>query len=252
MLDYIRKKDYFRWVEQLESYRGSYTSSVPYNLKDIQDHYVLDRLRGLKGVEVLEIGGADCRVLRNFVSALHCWNAEKFEGLGNGPKKQIATDGVSTISAYLGEFSPELQNGFYDFVFSISVVEHVVDADLANFFRDIARVLKPGGTTFHAIDLYVFDPDQSEEQFYKYSKRRLALYRDIPALSGGTLEFVNEPVVPPEPLFRCSMASNADREMLKWNKFAPALTEMRSEAQSVSLICELRRNGTQVPSQDQG
>lgn len=238
MLQFITKDEYFAWIDAFQSERDAYASATPNNLKDIQDHYILSKLSAMKGGRVLEVGGGDCRVLRGFTNTLECWNAEKFTGAGIGPKSEIRYPGLRNALTHLGEFSDELPDNYFDLVFSISVVEHIEDDQLKDFFRDIARVLKPGGRSVHAIDLYVFDHDQTELSAAKYAARRLQHYLDVPAICDRTVEFVEPPKATTAPVFSCSYATNSDREMLAWNKYAPSLKEIRSIAQSVSLAAE--------------
>jgi SAM-dependent methyltransferase len=241
MLDFIRKSQYFEWLDSYGALRAKHASSSEYNLKDIQDHYAISRLSNSEGARILEIGGADCRVLREFSATNECWNAEKFEGLAGGPSRRIETAGVRNVSTYLGEFNAELPEDYFDVVFSISVVEHVTDAQLTNFFRDIARVLRPGGTTFHAIDLYVFDQEHWADSAAGYSRRRLEQYLSVPEAVGGELVWMRSPAVTSAPGFSCSFATNADREMYRWNRAVPVLAPIRSIAQSVSLMAEWTR-----------
>ena len=238
MLDFIRKEQYFEWVKAYETMRSTYASANTYNLKDIQDHYAISRLAGLNNTRILEVGGSDCRVLRSFSSNNECWNAEKFEGLAGGPSRKIETDGVQNIPAYLGEFDKALPNSYFDVVFSVSVVEHVTDDKLTDFFLDIARVLKPGGLTFHAIDVYVFDEEHWSESPAQYTRQRLSQYAAIPKVTDGRLGLRHPSAIGDDPKFRCAYASNADREMLSWNKVVPDLAPMRKVAQSVSLMGE--------------
>ena len=239
MFDFIRKEEYFSWVEEFTAIRDTYASASVHNLKDIQDHYVISRLNQQKNKRILEVGGSDCRVLRNFAASNECWNAEKFDGLGMGPKKVIKTPGVKNAFTYLGEFSPELPDGYFDLVFSISVVEHVETPLLKNFFSDIARVLKPGGTTFHAIDAYLFD--RLDVGGPTYTQARLREYLSVPEMTDGALVPCEPAKASTNPFFSCEYATNSDREMMLWNRVVPKLAPMRSVAQSCSLKCEWRK-----------
>lgn len=238
MLAYITKDKYFAWIEQYASMRTGYASASVHNLKDIQDHYAISRLSRPEKLRVLEVGGGDCRVLRDFSAHHECWNAERFLGDGLGPKSEIRLPGVRNVFVHLGEFSEQLPASYFDIVFSVSVVEHIENDNLSAFFRDIARVMKPGALTFHAIDLYVFDHDRLQESVAKYSAVRLNRYLQVPELTQGSLRFIQEPQVSQLPLFSCAYATNSDREMLAWNRYAPQLKAIRSVAQSVSLAGE--------------
>ena len=242
MFDYIRKGEYFEWIDAFSSVRSTYASASVNNLKDIQDHYVLNRLKDTRDIRILEVGGGVCRTLRTFADRNECWNAEMFEGLGAGPKKVIETPDVRNVLTYVGDFSPELPEAYFDVVFSVSVVEHVETDLLRDFFRDIARVLRPGGRTFHAIDVYLFDPDRFSDSQAIYTHRRLAAYLDVSEMTEGALQFVEPPRASAEPRFSCEYASNSDREMLAWNKVVPQLAPIRAVGQSCSLKCEWTRS----------
>jgi SAM-dependent methyltransferase len=241
MFKYIKKAEYSRWVDEFMDSRKDFPSASIYNLKDVQDHFALHSLKGLKTNRLLEIGGADCRVLRNFAEDNECWNAEKFEGKSGGPSKFIETFGVNNVPVFLGEYSKSLEESYFDTVFSISVVEHVPSEKLKEFFRDIARILKPGGNTFHAIDVYLFDPVDLGHDWAAYTSKRLAEYLNVEEMTDGKLRLVTAPEITTSPVFSCAYASNADREMFKWNKAAPRLTEVRAFTQSCSLVAEWRR-----------
>ncbi|PSB14685.1 hypothetical protein C7B61_02050 [filamentous cyanobacterium CCP1] len=151
MLDIIQKKEYFEWRD-----RGI---ADPKNqtLKGIQDAWILSLLSEKTDLKIAEIGGGKSRVLQKLAEKNECWNIDKFEGVGAGPTDLPELPGVKIVRTYLGEFDPALSNEYFDVVFSVSVVEHVTSEKLEAFFADCYRILKPGGTMAHAIDLYVFD-----------------------------------------------------------------------------------------------
>ena len=51
----------------------------------------------------------------------------------------------------MGSFSMDLPGGYFDVLSSISVVEHVPLKDFENFFKDMAGIMKTGGTMYHAL-----------------------------------------------------------------------------------------------------
>lgn len=106
-----------------------------------------------KGARILEVGGGDSRVLKYFSKDYECWNADKCEGLGNGPIK-FTSPHYRIVYDYVGSFNPELPDHHFDFVFSISALEHTPeDANIrVNVLKDINRILKPGRPTFHCFD----------------------------------------------------------------------------------------------------
>ena len=238
MFDFIRKAEYFDWIDAFASSRATYASASMHNLKDIQDHFIFSRLAGSQGLRILEMGGADCRILRTFTATNECWNADRFEGQGGGPAHVIETEGVRNVLTFMGEFSEELPVGYFDVVFSISVIEHIQTEQLADTFRDIARCLKPGGRTYHAIDAYLFDEEHFAEIQPDYTRRRLEAYLQVPVLTEGQLQFAEPPRAGSAPGFSCEYASNSDREMRAWNQVVRSLTPTRAIAQSCSVKCE--------------
>jgi len=65
----------------------------------------------------------------------------KFEGRGLGPLEEIRLKNVKNINAYIGDSHSTILDDSFDYIFSISVVEHVETEDLEAFFRDSLRIL---------------------------------------------------------------------------------------------------------------
>ncbi len=222
MLDVIRKHEYFQWWDTQIASR-SFTE-----LKSIQDAWILSRLGNISAKRIAEVGGGRSRVLEKLKASNECWNIEKFEGVGAGPRSIQPSPGITLVDAYLGDFDPRLPDAHFDVVFSVSVVEHVPPARLQAFFADCARILKPGGILLHAIDLYVFDqPNPRNEVVDAY--RRVA---DDPSLN---LHWIEPPTADSSITFRCDFASNPDMTLAQWNQIAPSLRAQREVAQSISL-----------------
>ena len=109
--------------------------------------------------KILDIGGGESRILKQFKDEHECWNIDKLEGVGNGPTN-IDTSGFRLVYDYIGNFNKELPDNYFDLVFSISTLEHVPQNDpdtYDNILRDINRVLKPGGYSVHCIDVILQD-----------------------------------------------------------------------------------------------
>jgi radical SAM protein with 4Fe4S-binding SPASM domain len=147
------------------------------SLKVYQDLLVYAFIRNTipPGSRILEVGGGNSRVLARLHDEYECWNIDKFEGLGNGPTR---AEGVpyTLVSAYMGEFSRELPNDYFDFVFSISALEHVDPSDPelhGNIIRDIHRVLARGGYSLHCFDIIV--AARLERGYYDYIFHGLSL-----------------------------------------------------------------------------
>lgn len=126
------------------------------DLKDYQDLLAFALLsQNLSGrMKVLEIGGGDSRIIKFFREEAEFWGLDKLEGIGNGPR-ETDQSGYKLVLDYIGNFSRELPDEYFDIVFSISALEHVPlgsSAVYENVLSDINRLLKPGGFTFHLID----------------------------------------------------------------------------------------------------
>ncbi|GFO53238.1 hypothetical protein GMSM_02450 [Geomonas sp. Red276] len=126
------------------------------DLKVYQDLLVYSFIRNNvpPGARILEVGGGASRVLRALKEDYECWNLDKLEGVGNGPVG-IEVDGFRLVREYLGSFTPELPDGYFDLVFSISALEHVPESEenFARINRDLDRLLKPGGWSLHCFDV---------------------------------------------------------------------------------------------------
>jgi glycosyltransferase involved in cell wall biosynthesis/ubiquinone/menaquinone biosynthesis C-methylase UbiE len=106
------------------------------------------------GSRILDVGGGCSRILDYFSETYDCWNIDKMEGMGNGPK-QVDKFPYRLILDYMGNFNPELPDNSFDFVFSISALEHTPEDEenFNNIIKDINRVLKPGGYSLHLFDV---------------------------------------------------------------------------------------------------
>jgi len=109
------------------------------------------------GSKLLDIGGGYSRILNYFKTDYECWNIDKLEGLGNGPT-EMEMEGIKLVLDYMGNFNKELPNDYFDFVFSISALEHVPEDDpslFENIFNDIDRVSKINSYGFHCFDVVI-------------------------------------------------------------------------------------------------
>ena len=104
--------------------------------------------------KILEVGGGESRILEYFKNDYECWNLDKFEGKGNGPL-DFQSKEIKIVCDYAGNFNSELKDEYFDFVFSISALEHTEINNFAtykNILQDMNRVLKPRGFSLHTID----------------------------------------------------------------------------------------------------
>lgn len=203
-------------------------------LKDIQDAFFMDAMQGVSSESILELGGGDSRILRVLARSNTCWNVDKLEGEGGGPIKTRLPKSVRIVRDYMGKFNREIPDNAFDFVVSVSAVEHIPDADFADAMRDCYRVLKPGGRMLHAVDLYLFDrPDQ--HPFAANTQRRLKLYRSVPEITKGGMDWIEPPLATDKQLASAAFAANHSDELHYWNHTVPALKDVRAIAMSCSL-----------------
>jgi SAM-dependent methyltransferase len=232
MFDFVRKSQIWNALDN--GRLAELDSKISFQLKTMQDLAVYEMLRDHRGSKIAEIGGGNSRILRRLAQTNQCYNIEKFEGIDGGPKGEINIPGVTNVDAYVGDFDGALEADSFDVAFSVSVVEHVVDDKIAAFHRDLIRILKPGGIFLHAIDLYLADEPSS------YWVSRYGIYR-----SWVTEDRAISPIgqIFEGPLsFSCSMASNPDNILHGWGALVPSLTELRTQAQNVSLLVAGRKS----------
>jgi SAM-dependent methyltransferase len=234
MFEIITRKKYWDWLDELapqSRYRGllrrtrrnlvlqRYRLGIgEYDMKTVQDTYIYHLLRYEKGKKIVEAGGGNSRVLRLLRNTNECWLVDRFEGMGKGPRRKPFLPKVRIVQDYPGEFNPQLPDGYFDFVFSISVAEHIPLDYLDNFFRDCARLLKPGGRMIHAIDTYVYD--QADRQTYSLEEmaqgtRKYLEFADRPDLG---IHLVEQAKINADFVFSCRYASLPDNMLYKWQQ----------------------------------
>lgn len=231
MLKFISKTDAFRWLDEgLHTELGWAQNAI--HLKTWQDIAVYAHLKGVTGKTIGEIGGGDSRILHQLKNLNTCFNIDKFEGADGGPATEIHIPGVTNIRTFLGEFNPDLPSDFFDIVYSVSVIEHVPENNCDAFLKDLVRILKPGGLSFHAIDLYV------GSESAPYEQGRVDIYRDWLA-AADVVPLEEHPAT--QAIFHSSMISNPDLTMWHWSQSYPAMRAMREAKQSVSLLLGFRK-----------
>ena len=224
MFSVIEKKEYFEWCD---------AGLVDFQRRDIkaaQDAWILSQLLSVKGLKIAEVGGGSSRVLARLKSTNECWNIDRLEGKHGGPSREtvVMHQDIKFVDAYLGDFSSDLPDDYFDIVFSISVIEHVPDTRYQAFFKDMGRVMKPGSKTYHAIDFYIGDKPSPD-----VDKKLNAL--NLHSHAGTGLLFEQAPDYPVPLLFKSSYVTNSDMAMADWNKAAPNLREIRETCQAISL-----------------
>lgn len=233
MFDFIRKN--FLWQALDAGYNNHLQKTISYQLKTVQDLAIFHQLKHAKKLKVAEVGGGNSRILPFLAKHNRCFNIDGFEGKNAGPNGPVEIKGVENIVAYLGKDSSQIKSSSFDTVFSISVVEHIALEELPEFHREIVRILKPGGTFFHAIDMYIGNKPETN------NLQKMAAYRSFLSTETGIEPIVTLSEV--EPCFTTDMASNPDNILHGWNLYAPNLSELRQVTQSVSLLVGGKKTG---------
>lgn len=179
------KKSHFYQFKKFGTYQNVEPKSC--DLKAYQDllvyNFIISHI--LLGSKLLEIGGGNSRIIQELKNDYEIWNIDKLEGVGNGPKHIDNPTDSKLVQAYMGDFSPELQNDYFDFVFSISTLEHIPNDEkiFKNICDDINRVLKPKGFSFHAIDV-VLKKTVKDNSFFLWTKGILPyIFNHLPTLN---------------------------------------------------------------------
>lgn len=220
----IQKKEYFDWCEQ------GYVDLHRLDIKAAQDAWILSRLGQPQNMKIAEIGGGDSRVLKRVKDRNECWNIDKLQGQHGGPQRGniLFHEGVRYVEVFMGDFSSAIPDGYFDVVYSISVIEHVPREKIAPFFQDVSRILKPGGRAYHAIDYYIGDtPRESVDENLQAI--------EVESCRDTGLSFETNPGYDKPLLFKSFYVSNSDMAMQLWNQMAPNLREVRENCQAVSL-----------------
>ncbi|MGD0038765.1 MAG: glycosyltransferase, partial [Bacteroidota bacterium] len=164
------KKSHFKFFKRPLFYTD--TDPVNANLKFYQDllvyNFILENIP--KGQKILEIGGGDSRIISALKNQYEFWNIDKLEGVGNGPFAIRDMEGFHFVKDYIGAFNTSLPDSYFDFVFSISVLEHVDQKKevYESVISDIDRVLKPGGFSLHCFDIVMKNSNVWSNQFLYY------------------------------------------------------------------------------------
>lgn len=232
MLRFVTKEEYFVLDDLSYPTRLGWKPST-WRLKTIQDCIALREIERKQFTVIAEIGGGNSRILKLLDKKdIKCLNIEDFQGSGQGPTEEVHIPGVQNMVCKVGQSSSLIQDSSIDFIFSISVLEHVPDENIIQFFEDTARILRPGGTVLHLIDAYVHSSSDKNSRIHE----RIKNYRSAVEISN--LKFEDpENVLNPEGIsFHTSLATNSDYVIANWNRLVPKLKKTRCEYQSCTLL----------------
>ncbi len=186
-----------------------------------------------KRISVADIGGDQSRILPLLLSKHP--NMDSFivdtwdQSIGQGTtKRPDVGPRIKLIDALLGqpETSSIISDNSFDIVTSISVVEHVPEENLTDFFADSLRVCKPGGVVLHYIDLHISDD--------AFSSRGHATVKAIED-GCGTLD-----TRPKNWAMRSRYVSNPDNMMFRWGERRGNM-RFRTKTQAVCMIARIEK-----------
>jgi hypothetical protein len=130
------------------------------DLKDVQRPWalkaVLGAARGRRG-RLLEIGAGQ-PVVADLLRRLghEVWVVDPYDGSGNGPTEyrrlRALYPGLHLVPERFSPTTSLPAAGYFDCVYSISVLEHVPRSGLGEVFAGLRRFLHPDGITIHAVD----------------------------------------------------------------------------------------------------
>jgi SAM-dependent methyltransferase len=187
------------------------------------------------------------RVLRRLSEDNETWLIDRYEGRGRGVRVVPRLPGITLIQGYMGEFIQKLPQDYFDYVFSVSVVEHVPLNGLESFFADCARVLKPSGRMFHAIDTYLFDSDCEElSQPFRERLHAYLQFAERPDLSIRLAE--GEARIDEQIRFSCAYATQPDNVLHEWHLYRPQEKRLRGQVVSIKSAWEKVALASQGPS----
>jgi ubiquinone/menaquinone biosynthesis C-methylase UbiE len=151
------KLSHFSQFEPVSMYASQTPRSC--DLKVYQDlfmyTFILNNIK--PGSRLLEIGGGDSRMIAWLKNDYEIWNLDKLEGRGFGPKNLSEPTGFRLVKDYIGAFSSELPDHYFDLVFSISTIEHIPEdqTTVDRCILDIERLLAQQGISIHCVDAFL-------------------------------------------------------------------------------------------------
>ena len=237
MLKFVTKKMYNDAI--MEGAEKNLRKGVfPWHLKSVQDAVVMEKIKESNGKCIGEIGGGNTRILPALARQNSVYNIEKFEGADGGPDGELTFRDVKNIHCWVGDSKQHIEDSFFDILFSVSVVEHVPTNALPGFIEDCARILKPGGLMIHAVDIYLTEPNYKFNNVYytNVGASRIQAYQH--AFRSGMFKPMEEIEIKSKEdlVFRPQYISNPDNMMIQWNRVAPNLSDLRCNAQSVTML----------------
>jgi SAM-dependent methyltransferase len=130
--------------------------SYAWGLKAMGRLFCVDKILRLQPKRVLEVGGG-CTTFfdQHFGTKTEYWMIDNgdFDPWKRFDELLKKRQNTRFVRGLLGEFKSQLPDSSFDLVFSISVLEHVPKERRSDVYRDMFRILRPGGAIVHSIDI---------------------------------------------------------------------------------------------------
>jgi SAM-dependent methyltransferase len=147
-------EDYCDSCDHLPSF-----STAQNDLKDLQRPWTVKAALGLlpKGSRLLEIGAGQPLVAGLLADlGYEVTVIDPYDGSGRGPTEfERFLKLYPHVRIVRGQFQltvPQLKDEIFDGIYSISVLEHVLEPELGALFQAVSAHLRPGGQSFHSVD----------------------------------------------------------------------------------------------------
>lgn len=134
-------------------------ASIAGDLKDVQRPWMVKAIVGSVpiGGRICEIGAGEPFVAEFLAQCgFEVTIVDPYDGSGQGPVEyeafSAAHPGIRFIRSNFGQSVPGLRDGYFDAIYSISVLEHVPMDQVASVGAGIRRYGKTGVRSIHAID----------------------------------------------------------------------------------------------------
>lgn len=136
-----------------------------WSLKDYGTLFIYDLIKKREKKRVLEIGPGYDTFFAEQMKALgvEYWCVDRsndYLGIVQNRDKynnclaQREKLGAKYVDGLLGQDSQVIPSGYFDLVFSISVIEHIEKMGMGAVAGEIGRILQPGGESAHSVDTY--------------------------------------------------------------------------------------------------
>jgi ubiquinone/menaquinone biosynthesis C-methylase UbiE len=164
-------------------------ASISHDLKDVQRPWMIKAILGSvpTGSKLCEIGAGEPFVA-DFLSkcGYKITIVDPYDGSGQGPTEfetySATYPNITFVRAKFGRELSALSDGYFDAIYSISVLEHVPRTDVISVCQGIKRYCKFGGISIHAIDHVLRGNGDA------YHLDHLRLYADNLGVSRESLE----------------------------------------------------------------